>query len=191
MPNEDGTGVNGQSLGPGDPCRVEGSYYSYCQPAPLCAPDAAGANPHEAHLLWKLVYTGRAIKEATSAVDEPEFWIVSEDDQWVLSIFHVPGRQAFACLFPYAEEKKLRKGSTPGQWLLRPAAPPGRLQLPTGFTGPTGYFRLYNPYHPGYLADYDSTLPSRRKYVEHFPEQTVVPVGGSGQPVTLERAAFG
>lgn len=166
--NENGAGVSGQSLPPGDPCRVQGSYYAHCQPAPLCAPDAAGGSPEEEHLLWKFVYTGRKIRVDDSAVYEPEFWIVSDDEQWVLSVFWVPGELAFACLFPYAEEKKLRTVPSPGKWLLRPAGPPGRLQLPSGFDDRSGYFRLFNPYHPGYLADY-LTCPSKRKWVETVP----------------------
>ncbi len=79
--NEDGTGVNGQSLPPRDHCRVEGSYYSYCQPAPLCASDSS---PQEEHLLWKLVYTGVTTQLETSALGEPQFWIVTDDEQWVL-----------------------------------------------------------------------------------------------------------
>lgn len=71
--NEDGQGVDGVSLPPGDPCRVQGTYYTYCQPAPACAPDAAGASPKEEHLLWTFVYTGRMIRDGTRPFEEPLF----------------------------------------------------------------------------------------------------------------------
>lgn len=101
------------------------------------------------------------------------------DRKWVLSTFYHPDYGAFACLFPYEEEQKLRTIPSPAKWLLRPAVPPGRLQLPGAPNDSSGYFRLYNPYHPRYLADY-ATLSSRRKCVETIPAHAgfALPDGG-------------
>lgn len=166
--NADGVDVNNQTVAPGDPRRAKGTYYAYCQPAPGCAADAAGANPQQANLLWTFVYTGQVIRDGANTYDEPLFWIVTDDQKWALSAFYHLGYAAFTSLVPYDYEQKLRKQSTPARWLLRPAVPPGRMQLPPNDDESSGYFRLYNPYYRGYLADY-ATLNSRRKYTEQIP----------------------
>jgi hypothetical protein len=159
--DEDGKDAKGKDVVPGDPHRVIGKRYPWCQPAPLRAAEGAGDSPAKSHIQWKLVFTGQ-----TTANHEALLWIVTEDEKWALSVFHVPGEVAFACLMPYDYAKKLRTQNSPPRWVLLPVVPPGRLKLPKLPDKNSGYFRIFNPWVSGFLADEYSGAWGRRRYVE-------------------------
>jgi hypothetical protein len=144
-------------VAPGAATRIEGIDYAWCQPAPLLKENFAGPDPKEMNLLWTLVYTGRSDNHS------PLYWLVSQDEKWVLSGFHVPNIYAFACLFPFEEAKKLRHVPSPTRWAVTYAAPPGLISLPALPDETSGHFRIYNPYIGGYLSE-EMLLNSQRQH---------------------------
>jgi hypothetical protein len=116
--NLDANGNLVNQVVPGAATRIEGIHYAWCQPAPLLAANSAGPDAKEMNLLWTLVYTGIPHTDHS-----PLYWLVSQDEKWVLSGFHVPNIYAFACLFPFDEAKKLRHVPSPTRWAVSLATP--------------------------------------------------------------------
>jgi hypothetical protein len=146
---------------------VLGKRYVWCQPAPGRAPEGDGDSPENAHLLWKLIFTGQATSDHDALI-----WIVTKDEEWALSAFKVSEWGMMACLIPYVEAKKLRTQNSPPRWVLQPAIPPGRLALPDLPDKSSGYFRIFNPWASGYLgeeAPWSADAWRGRKYVVHIP----------------------
>jgi hypothetical protein len=93
------------------------------------------------------MYTGRCQEDHS-----PLYWLVSQDEKWVLSTFDVVDYTVFASLFPFDEAKKLRNVPSPMRWTVSYAAPPGRMVLPDLPDANSGHFRIYNPYRRRYLG---------------------------------------
>lgn len=175
----------GLTVQPGDPLRVQGQFYTDCQPAPLRAPHSAGTDPKGENLEWTIVYTGRQLSSEEVNVKQPIFWLVTQDGKWALSGFkHMTGPTdasalTFASLFPYENAKAMR-GDSPATWVLRPAVPPGRLKLPALTDDGSGCFRLYNIHFQSYLADF-AKFRVRHYWTKHEPGEWVAlgpPTGG-------------
>lgn len=171
--NLDANGKPVNQVVPGAATRIEGIDYAWCQPAPLLAANAAGDDPKEMNLLWTLVYTGRSHTD-------PLYWLVSNDEKWVLSGFHVPNTYAFACLFPFDEAKKLRHVPSPTRWAVRYAEPPGRMSLPELPDENSGHFRIYNPFIGGYLSEEMLLNSQRQHWFSPAPYYAVAPGSWAG-----------
>jgi hypothetical protein len=167
----DGADIKGECFPIGSSQREQGIYFGSFQPAPPRSEKYAyGTSPEPHNLLWRLEYIGRCT--GGSGHGEPIFWVVSRDQKWVLSAYYLKGYVAFASLYPYSDEVNRRNDSTPAQWLIRPALSIGKVTIPEPdpvwkedepFPPSAGYFRIYNPYYNGYLAD-EATINVQRKY---------------------------
>jgi hypothetical protein len=126
-------------------------------------------NPSPNRLLWKLIYTGTG-----GALDqEPQFWIVTQDEKWALSAFKAPSYATFATLIPFELELKRRNVTTPAQWVLRAVPEIGRVSEGQNFyadwkpatlpPAPQAYFRIFNPFHNLFLAD-EASMNSHRRF---------------------------
>jgi hypothetical protein len=107
------------------------------------------------------------------------YWIVSEDEQWVLSAFHQIGYTVdrnrevnFVSLYPYEKEKARRGIPTFAKWNLYFADPNGRLNLDHQGTQdvaplPEGhdYFLLWNPLLGGFI-EHLAQFQSHMAYIE-------------------------
>ncbi|MFO1142754.1 MAG: hypothetical protein U1E59_10230 [Amaricoccus sp.] len=141
------------------PGRAGGSHWTHCDPAPRPLPEHMAADARESEALWRLEYSGDL-----TIKDEPLYWLVTQDDGWILAAFDDGRNQCtWASLWPAAHKGDLA-GSSRAAWVVYPADP-------TGLRGPdfARTFLIWNPVVGGFLSG-PKTLTGNKGWVE--PEHT-------------------